>query len=442
MGGESIWNRGEDWTFPRLRGPHRRDVAVVGGGLTGLTVALWLSRAGLRVTLLEGETLGCGASGRCAGILSPIHRRMIQSLEERMGNTAATVYLRAQTTAFAAIRSLAEAGRFNWQDADVRLVASASMEQEAAVLRRCAIPAQAIAGAHSPFSGNHALILRNMATLDAGLYLSWLIEKAYLTGVEIYEHSRVVGLETNMAQTQEGSVTAPYIVVATGYPVVNVPGWYFLRLTQRRRWLTALEGSPVGEGVYLDARGRYELRKWNRSSLLTVDGGPVGCRPAQKPGNLRVADGLGEVNPDHIREGVETFSADGLPYIGAYSRKTPNLFVATGYGGNGLLGSMVAAQLISARILGLPAEAAYLFSGQRSGADVVAREAGTALGIAARYAGSFLHLRSPRCPHMGCKLRYSPSRHLWECPCHGSRFDDIGHLLNAPAVEDADIRRR
>lgn len=435
-----FWNRGEDWTFPSLRGPHRRDAVVIGGGLTGLTVSLWLSRAGLRVALLEGETLGCGASGRCGGILSPVHRAMIHSLEERMGNGAAAAYLKAQTSAFAAIRSMAKEGDFDWQDADIRLLSGGGLEKEAQAFRQCGMPAQTHAGIQSPLSGNHVLLLRNMATLDAGRYLSWLIQKAYFAGVEMYEHSRVVGLETNMAQTAEGNITAAYIVVATGYPVVNVPGWYFLRLSQRRRWLALLNGNPDFEGVHLDARGRFELRKWNRSPLITLDGGLVGCRTERLSGSYRFATDLGKT--ERLFTGVETFSADGLPYIGAYSRKTPNLFVATGYGGNGLLGSMVAAQLISARVLGLPAEAAYVFSAQRSGAGVIARETGTALGMAGRYARSLFHFRAPRCPHMGCKLRYSHKQRLWECPCHGSRFDDIGHLLNAPAVEDADIRRR
>lgn len=71
--------------------------------------------------------------------------------------------------------------------------------------------------------------------------------------------------------------------------------------------------------------------------------------------------------PSRIYGGIDTYSADGLPYIGAYSKKTPNLFVASGYGGRGLIGSMVAAQAISAKILGLPGEGYAVYSGQRHG---------------------------------------------------------------------------
>ena len=248
-----------------------------------------------------------------------------------------------------------------------------------------------------------------------------------------------------MAQTQQGIVTAPYIVIATGYPIVNVPGWYFLRLWQRRRSLLPLAAEPTFEGMFFDAANRFGLRKWQDGMLLQLDGGSVGKRmgeDALASYTRRYAPYLVDAQATGVYDGTATFSADGLPYIGAYSRKTPNLFVATGYGGQGLLGSMTAARLISARVLGLSEDSAYVFSGQRSGNSVLAKEMASTAAMAGRYLVSMTHPFAPRCPHMGCKLVYSSKKRTWECPCHGSCFDDIGHLLNAPSVEDAVIRHR
>ncbi len=444
----SVWGEQEWGSYPALRGPHKADVVIVGGGFTGMTTALWLCRAGLRVTLLEAETLACGISARCAGMLSITGRVLLEKLERQRGSGTAGAYIRSQLAAFGAIRSLAleaEEG-FGWQDANAYMLTTGNTDRlaaEAEALRRAGALAEAGAVAYAPLPADGALVIRDMACIDPMRYFRHLTLAALANGLTIHEHSRVEALETNMAQTMDGVVKAPYVVLATGYPLVNIPGWYFLRMQQRRRCLISLAHSEVAEGMFYDAEGRYALRSMHDGMLLQLDCGGVGYRPKEDGlewYERRLASRLGKAQT--VYEGVETFTADGLPYIGPYSRKTPNLFVACGYGGNGLLGSMTAAQLISARVLGLAADSAHVFSGQRSGNSVLALELLSAAAMAGRYAAGMVRPFAPRCPHMGCKLVYSPARRLWECPCHGSRFDDIGHLLNAPSVEDALIRRR
>lgn len=435
--------------YPALRGPRKADAVIVGGGLTGMTTALWLCRAGLRVILLEAETLACGATARCAGMLSLTGRLMMDRLEKERGPETAGAYLRSQMASFSAIRSLAEAADgFGWQDADAGILSpegAQALSGEAEALRRAGAAAEVSGSARAPLPCKSVLTLRNMAVLDPRRYFADLTQTAVSLGLQIHEHSRVTALETNQAQTAQGIVTAPYIVIATGYPVVNVPGWYFTRLIQRRRARLMLTPSVPCGGLYWEASGRFGLCRWQDGLLVQLDGGPAGRRMGETPEGIyrrQLAPWLEGSSILSCDEGLEVFSADGLPYIGAYSRKTPNLFVAAGYGGQGLLGSMTAARLISARILGLSEDSAYVFSGQRSGHSVVRDEVISAAAMAGRYLGSFLHPFAPRCPHMGCKLSYSRDRRIWECPCHGSSFDDIGHLLNAPAAADAIIRHR
>ncbi len=139
---------------------------------------------------------------------------------------------------------------------------------------------------------------------------------------------------------------------------------------------------------------------------------------------------------------IETLTADGLPYVGTYSKKTPNLFVATGYAGRGIVGSMVAAQGISARILGVDAKQYQIYQGDRKGKQTRNKQVRMASISGWQFLKGFWQIQAPRCPHMGCKMRYNATQRLWECPCHGSRFDDIGHLLNAPAMQDTYVRRK
>lgn len=434
-----------------LRGRRSADVVVIGGGLSGLSVALWLCKAGLRVVLLEGNTIGSGATASCGGLISYANSMFYHRLEQKKGQGVSAAYAQTQISAFQALREMAKDGGslLNWRDTDAWLVAKGSQNMHALVLeaeamKRAGIPAALSREMQCPFPCDEGLLLRDMATIDTAGYVKYLAKQGEALGLKIFEKSRVTAVETNVAYTERGSVIAPYMVVATGYPVINTPGWYFLRLVQKKSALLPLAASALFDGMYLDAGGKYSIRKAKDGMLFQMNLDRVGMSPRMVPEEKfasEYAAYLEGIVPEKAIGGIDTYSSDGLPYIGAYSKKTPNLFVATGYGGRGLIGSMVAAQSISAKILGLSVEDYSIYSGQREGGKIVRDDISTSLSISGHYLRGILRTKTPRCPHMGCKLVYRPITRMWECPCHGSRFDDIGHVINAPATQDAHILR-
>ena len=121
---------------------------------------------------------------------------------------------------------------------------------------------------------------------------------------------------------------------------------------------------------------------------------------------------------------------DGIPYIGAYSRNTPNLYVATGFNKWGMTSSMVAATLLCDLVTGKENPYAQLFSPTRT----MLRPQLAANSLEA--AINLITPTKPRCPHLGCALKWNPHEHSWDCPCHGSRFDQKGKLLDNPATGD------
>lgn len=430
---------------PILRGRRSADAVVIGGGLTGVTTALWLCKAGLRVALVEAETLGSGATARCAGLASAVGKPVFARLERTRGAAVAAAYASTQLAALRAVRDLAceQGGASGWQDIDVQITATNEREEaqlvgEFEAMQRAGVPAALTRSSQCPFTLVQAIECKDMGVLHVREHLQSMAEQAAKLGLKIFEHSRVTALETNIVYTQRGSVLAPYIVVATGYPIVNTPGWYFLKLRQRQNWLMPLSGNIKCEGAYLDFAGRYTLYTERENAVFQLMGGDVGENfDPRAVFARRYAPWLEGVETREILSGSEVYGGDGLAFIGPYSARTPNLFVATGYDGRGIVGSMVAAQAISARVLGL-SNADYEIYGRERGMDTR-----TALSIAGSYAMSFLkHPTAPYCPHMGCKLVYNAAQRLWECPCHGARFDDIGHVLSAPAVNDAQIRHK
>ena len=120
---------------------------------------------------------------------------------------------------------------------------------------------------------------------------------------------------------------------------------------------------------------------------------------------------------------------DGMPYIGRYSEKTRRLYVATGFHKWGMTSAMVAAQVLTDLIQGRESRFERLFSPSRSilHPQLAANAAQSAVGLLTP---------GPRCPHMGCVLKYNRQEHSWDCPCHGSRFTREGKLINNPATDD------
>jgi hypothetical protein len=135
-------------------------------------------------------------------------------------------------------------------------------------------------------------------------------------------------------------------------------------------------------------------------------------------------------------------SADGLPFIGPYSRRTPNHFVAAGFSMWGMTNSMAAAQAISARILGDALPEAAIYDPARTIKHSIFPVIATFSSTAGSYLSGLPQKSAPRCPHMGCKLKYVDASASWDCPCHGSRFDSIGRIKNGPAVRPALIRNK
>jgi hypothetical protein len=121
---------------------------------------------------------------------------------------------------------------------------------------------------------------------------------------------------------------------------------------------------------------------------------------------------------------------DGIPYIGRYSKSISNIYVATGFGKWGMTSSMVAANILTDMIIGKENDYAEVFAPSRS-----ILHPQFAVNMAETLV-NFLTLTAPRCPHLGCALKYNPMEHSWDCPCHGSRFTEEGKLIENPATDD------
>lgn len=189
--------------------------------------------------------------------------------------------------------------------------------------------------------------------------------------------------------------------------------------------------------MYLDAAENGLSFRHHGSTLLLGGGGHRTGKPGG--GWRELEEKAKEYYPGAkiIRQWAaqDCMTLDGIPYIGRYSKNTPNVYVATGFNKWGMTSSMVSAGILSDLVQRKPNPYAAVFSPCRS---ILHKQLGLNLLESTK---NLLTPTVPRCPHLGCALKWNPQEHSWDCPCHGSRFAEDGQLLDNPATGNLKKRK-
>ena len=250
--------------------------------------------------------------------------------------------------------------------------------------------------------------------------------------LDIRERTKALAFAGNAVITDRGVIHANKIVIATHFPLLNKHGSYFLKLYQQRSYVLALQNAPELDGMYRDeAETGLSLRSYGNTLLL---GGGSHRTGKHTDGWLPLESAALKYYPQtqmsYRWATQDCMSLDKMPYIGQYSTNTPNLYVATGFNKWGMTGSMVAATVLCQLLQDKPAPYEDIFSPSRS----ILRKQLLVNGFSS--AAHLVSPTKPRCPHLGCALKWNPHEHSWDCPCHGSRFTKDGKLLDNPATDD------
>lgn len=420
--------------FPPLDGDMDVDVLIIGGGIVGLLCAHCLEQAGADYVLLEADTLCSGVTGGTTAKLTAQHGLIYDKLIRRFGEGTARLYWEANQAALARYRTLCKGIGCDFEEQDAYVYSldrRDKLEKEAAALERLGVPAGYVPGTPLPFRTAGAVRVPGQAQFHPVKFLAAIAE-----GLCIREHTKVLELKPGGAKTHQGTVRAKRIIVATHFPILNKHGGYFLKLYQSRSYVLALEGAPRLDGMWVDGSGKG-LSFRRQGELLLLGGG--GHRTGRQGGGWEVLSAFAREHWPQAREvcrwaAQDCMSLDGVPYIGRYSARTPGLYAVTGFNKWGMTSAMVAAMVLSDLVQGKDSPYAALFSPSRS----MLRPQLALNGLEA--AANLLTPTAPRCPHMGCALKYNAQEHSWDCPCHGSRFGADGQLMDGPSTDD--LKRR
>lgn len=428
---DSIWPQTAQLpVFNSLRSDLKTDVLVIGGGMAGLLCAYKLTRSGVDCALVEADRIGGGITKNTTAKITSQHGLIYGKLIREFGADRARLYLEVNQRALEEYRALCRTMDCDFEEKDAFVYSLGSREKldrELNALERLGFGAEFQADIPLPFPTAGAVKFKNQAQFHPLKFIAAIARE-----LRIFERTKVLELGPGKAVTTGGTISADKLIIATHFPVLNKHGGYFLKLYQHRSYVLALKNAPDVQGMYLD-KDEKGLSFRNYGRLLLLGGGSH--RTGRQGGSWTELERFArhcypDAQPAARWAAQDCMTLDGVPYIGPYSKRTRGLYVATGFNKWGMTSSMAAAAVLTDLVLDRKNPCTELFSPSRTmlRPQLAVNALESSLGL--------LTPTVPRCPHMGCALKYNAAEHSWDCPCHGSRFGEDGTLIDNPATDD------
>ncbi|MCH5274922.1 MAG: FAD-dependent oxidoreductase [Lachnospiraceae bacterium] len=416
--------------FETLEGEVKTDVLIIGGGITGLLCAYFLKQQGVDYLLAEGRSICSGITKNTTAKITAQHGLIYADLLKNAGAEKARKYLEANQKAVEQYFTLCKDMDCDFEEKTnyvYSLNDRRKLEQEAEALRKIGFDALLHDTTELAIPTVGAVGFAHQAQFHPLKFLAKIAE-----GLNIYEHTFVTKLSENTALTEKARITFQRVIFATHFPIDNKHGLYFLKMYQHRAYVIALKNAYPVKNMYVD-EDKNGLSFRSYGELLLVGGGSH--RTGKKGGNWqKLREYAGKYYPrakeQYYWATQDCMPLDNVPYIGLYAKSMPGCYVATGYHKWGMTTAMAAAEILTDKIMGKENPYEEVFSPSRS----IWKPQ-----LFVNGGESIVNLLTPtlkRCPHLGCALKWNAAEHSWDCPCHGSRFDEDGGLIDNPANGD------
>jgi glycine/D-amino acid oxidase-like deaminating enzyme/nitrite reductase/ring-hydroxylating ferredoxin subunit len=486
-------------SFQTLKQDIITDVTIVGAGITGITTAYLLAKEGIQVVLVDAGKVIDGTTGYTTAKISSQHGLIYNELIRTAGEDAAKQYYNANQDALSFIRRTSNELNIDCEltSQNAYVYASSSttekeIEKEAEAYERLGLNGgyAASGDVNLPFECKNAVVMRDQAQFHPVKYLQGLLAEFLRLGGKVFEQTRAEEIEKEkqrLVKTTGGhQIKSKHVIVCSHFPFNDFDGLFFSRLHVERSYALAVRvRSEIPDGMYLSADKPSRSLRYSHSPdgekllLLGGEGHPVGQSKQETLQNYEKLADFGDrhfggiIDIPYRWSSQDIFTLDKVPYIGQMRTGNDSVLVSTGYAKWGMTNGIAAGLLLRDLILHQanpykelfdpnrsewkPASiksfvkenanvAKELVKGKAKRQDRLLEDLGPDEGAlvkvdgkkvgAYKDSGGHCHLVHPTCTHMGCDVEWNNAERSWDCPCHASRFNYKGEVIEGPAVKD------
>ena len=494
----SFWiNNFKNKSYNTLNEDLNVDVCIIGGGITGISCGYYLSKNNLKVCILEKDKIMEKTSGHTTAKITSQHGLIYKYLYDSYGRDTAKKYLDSNQEAITNIKNIIDTENidcdFEFQNHYIYTTDTNSIKKikdEIKVLEKLDYIARFLDNIHLPIKDvKGAIEFHHQAQFNPIKYAEGLSD--YITSKNglIFENSKVIEMkkkENKYNVYANGKiVTAKYVIIATRYPIINFPGFHFIKMYSEASYLMAVDtNSSLFKGMYINADSpthSFRTAIYNGKPILLVGGfnHKRGAKIDLSNSYNYIEQQAKKLYPDckvlYKWNTHDSVSLDKIPYIGEFSNFYPNVYVATGFKKWGMTTSNVAANIITDKILGKENKYEDIYTPLRlrpiknrkefmnmlkesshsllfnkldlpagkpkdikPGEGKIVNDNGIKVGIYKDENGKDYKV-VPKCMHLGCELSWNALDKTWDCPCHGSRYTYEGKLIYGPSKKDLKV---
>lgn len=490
------WTETAKDTAPRftpLPGDLDVDVAVIGGGIVGMTTAARLREKGKSVAVLEASRVGQQTTGRSTAKVTVQHKLIYRRLIDDFGKEKAQIYADANQAALEEIAALIMRHNieceFTRQSAWVYARTAEhedELRSETAAARQLGLPATFSQDAPLPFYTSAAMEFSGQAQFHPCRYVAGLAQSLAAAGCWVFEDTRVTEIDDGKpcrVMTEHGVITARDVVMATHMPI-GMTGMYFAKAFPYAEPVIAarIDSDRAPHGMFISAeKPTHSVRAApapGGGTMLIAVGNSFspghGDEEQESFKDLLIfaRENFGVITPDYHWTNEDYRPMDGVPFIGRCAGHEDHVYVATGFNAwgitTGTAAGMIIADLVvdgknpwadffdATRIRPLRSGKSFLRGNMHAGRHLVhgrfedrphnvmglqpgegriIKQHDETIAVSRDDDGE-LHAVSAACTHMGCILGWNAADRTWDCTCHGSRFACDGKMLHGPATAD------
>lgn len=481
----------KDTNYPKLAEDIEVDVAIVGGGLAGITSALLLKREGFKVAVIEANRIAKATSGHTTAKITSQHNLIYDQIKNKMGEEEARQYANANESAVRFIENLIKeknidcdfakhpAYVYTLKDEYIKKI-----EAEVDTASNLGIAAAFMNKTPLPFDVKAAVRFDNQAAFHPRKYILALAEEISHDGSFIFENTRAVDIEEGefcSVITEDGhKVVAPNVIIASHYPFYDGGGLYFTRIYAEKSYVLGVKISekfPDGMFITAEDPGRsLRSTKYEDGEMVLVGG--EHHKTGHGGSTIKHFEALENFAYDTFKvqdilyrwSTQDCMTLDDIPYVGHLTSKTKNIYVATGFRKWGMTNSTASAMILKDLIIHGKNEWMDVYNPSRfnpsaSAAQFIKQNADVAKNFVSgkltpapdeinlgpdeakviemhgQKVGAYkdpdgqLFLIDTTCTHLGCEVAFNDAEKTWDCPCHGSRFSYDGHIVEGPALK-------